>query len=78
MRYLKCAQFVPNKGEAWMIYELDDAQTIQRFLTFIPNTGELTKVPNSPIKKLFRPETLEEATEQEFLQLWSQPEKKGA
>ena len=77
MRYLKGAQFVPNKGEAWMVYELDDQMTIQRFLTHIPNTGELTKVDKSPIKKLFRPELLQESSEQEFMQLWNQPEKKS-
>ncbi len=70
MKYLKGAQFVPAKGEAWMYYEVDDKTEVVRSLTHIPSTGELTKYPNPPIRRLFRPELLQEATAEEFRQLW--------
>ena len=70
MKYLKGAQFVPGKGEAWMYYECDDQTSVVRSLTHLPQTGELTRYPNPPIRKLFRPELLQDATEEEFKKLW--------
>ncbi len=70
MKYFKTAQFVPGKGDAWTYYECDDNGTIQRQLTYIPETGEISKVPDPIVKKLYRPELLEPCDSQEFLSLW--------
>lgn len=70
MQYFKTAQFVPGKGDAWMYYECDDAQTVLRTLTHIPATGELTKVPDPIVKRLIRPDLLQPAEAGEFLDLW--------
>lgn len=71
MKYFKCAQSVPGKGEAWMYYECDDRQLVQRFVTHIPETGETEKVPNPVIKTLFRPDLLLPIEEKEFLEHWN-------
>ena len=70
MNYYKTAQFVPGKGDAWTYYECDDENTILRQLTHIPETNELTRVPDPVVTSLFRPEVLQEATEDEFTRLW--------
>lgn len=70
MRYLKSAQFVPGKGEAYMLYEVEGEDTIVRMLTHVPQTGEITRYPNPRVKKLFRPELLQAATKEEFEYLW--------
>ena len=70
MVYFKTSQPVPGKGEAWMYYECNDDQTVRRYLTFIPATGEVDKVAKPFIKKLQRPELLMPATEQEWERLW--------
>ncbi len=71
MKYLKTAQYVPGKGEAWMYYELDDQMTVQRYCTHIPMTGECEHVANPIIKQLFRPEMMQESTAEEFQAKWS-------
>ena len=70
MIYYKTSQPVPGKGDAWMFYECDDDETIRRYLTFIPATGDLDKVPKPFIKKLQRPETLMPSSQEEFYQYW--------
>lgn len=70
MKYFKTAQFVPGKGDAWTYYECDDSGTILRQLTYIPETGEISRVSDPIVKKLYRPERLEPADDQEFLSLW--------
>ncbi len=70
MKYFKTAQFVPGKGMAWTYYECDENETIQRQLTYIPETGEISKIPDPIVKKLYRPERLEPSDAQEFLSLW--------
>ncbi len=70
MKYFKTAQFVPGKGDAWTYYECDDNEIIQRQLTYIPETGEISKVPDPIVKKLYRPEWLEPSDAPEFLSLW--------
>ncbi|HOV33091.1 MAG TPA: hypothetical protein PLX23_06985 [Candidatus Hydrogenedens sp.] len=70
MKYFKVVQFVPGKGNAWTYYECDDNETIQRQLTYIPTTDEISKVPDPIMKKLYRPELLETSDIQEFLSLW--------
>jgi hypothetical protein len=71
MLYFKTAQFVPGKGDAWTFYECDDAKTVQRQLTYIPETGELSKVPDPIVKRLIRPDLLKDATAEEFSTLWA-------
>jgi len=70
MKYFKTAQFVPGKGDAWTYYECDDNETIQRQLTYIPETEEISKVPDPIVKRLYRPELLEPSTAEEFISLW--------
>ncbi len=70
MKYFKTAQFVPGKGDAWTYYECDDNETIQRQLTYIPETGEISKVPDPIVKRLYRPELLEPSVAEEFISLW--------
>lgn len=70
MKYFKTAQFVPGKGNAWTYYECDDNETIQRQLTYIPETGEISKVPDPIVKRLYRPELLEPSNAEEFISLW--------
>ena len=70
MKYYTGAQFVPGKGEAQMYYEVDDAEVVQRTLTYITGTGELTKIPDPIVKKLFRKESLAEVSEADFMAHW--------
>ena len=70
MIYYKTSQVVPGKGDAWMFYECNDDQTVRRYMTYIPATRELDKVPNPFIKKLQRPEMLMPCEEAEFHQYW--------
>jgi hypothetical protein len=70
MQYFRAAQFVPNKGDAWTYYECDDAETVLRQMTHIPETDELSLVPDPIVTKLFRKELLQAAKAEEFLALW--------
>jgi len=70
MLYFKASQYVPGKGDAWMYYECNDDKSVRRYMTHIPGTQELDKVPNPFIKKLQRPDDLHPATEEEFFRLW--------
>lgn len=72
MQYFKTSQFVPGKGNAWMFYECDDAQKVLRTLTHIPDTGEITRVPDPIVKRLIRPELLQPADGEEFVRLWDE------
>ncbi|MFP6581006.1 MAG: hypothetical protein VCD00_00455 [Candidatus Hydrogenedentota bacterium] len=72
MIYYKTSQVVPGKGDAWMFYECNDDQTVRRYMTYIPATRELDKVPNPFIKKLQRPEMLQPCEQEEFYQYWPQ------
>lgn len=70
MLYYKTSQIVPGKGNAWMYYECDDNKAVLRTLTHIPEAGETTRVPDPIVKRLIRPEILQDATSEEFLSLW--------
>lgn len=70
MIYFKTSQIVPGKGNAWMYFECDDTQKVLRTLTHIPETGEITRVPDPIVKRLIRPELLQEADGEEFIALW--------
>lgn len=72
MKYFKTSQIVPGKGNAWMYYECDDAEKVLRTLTHIPDTGEITRVPDPIVKRLIRPEILQDATAEEFLSRWDE------
>ncbi len=72
MFYFKSAQFVPGKGDAWTYYECDDNKKVLRQLTHIPGSGELTRVPDPIVKRLIRPELLQDAGAEEFLTLWGE------
>ena len=72
MKYFKTSQVVPGKGNAWMYYECDDADTVLRTLTHIPEADETTRVPDPIVKRLIRPEILQDATADEFLGLWGE------
>jgi len=71
MKYYMSTQFVPNQGEAQMFFEVNDDEVVQRTVTFISGTGELTKIPDPVVKKLFRKETLAEVEEADFMSIWN-------
>ena len=73
MKYVKTSQFVPEKGEAWMVYELDDQGAILRFVTYLTGTGEATRTPRPVVKRLYRPEMCQPSTAEEFQKLWDAP-----
>ena len=70
MKYLKTTQFVPDKGEAVMIYECQDDGTIARYVTHLTGTGETTRNDKPVVKKLYRPEICKPSSPEEFAQLW--------
>ncbi len=70
MIYYKTSQIVPGKGNAWMYYECDDDKKVLRTLTHIPEAGETSRVPDPIVKRLIRPEILQDAAAEEFLSLW--------
>ena len=74
MIYYKTSQMVPGKGDAWMFYECNDDQSVRRYMTYIPATRELDKVPNPFIKKLQRPDMLQHCEAEEFFQYWPEEE----
>jgi hypothetical protein len=71
MQYFKTAQFVPQKGQAWMYIEASDEGVVQRTLTHIPTTAEIERIPDPIVKVLFMPERLLKADAEEFLSLWN-------
>ncbi len=73
MQYFKTAQFVPQKGQAWMYIEASDEGVVQRTLTHIPSTEEIERIPDPIVKILFKPERLMPAEAEEFLGLWNGP-----
>ncbi len=72
MKYFKTAQMVPGKGDAWMYYEVDDAGKVLRTLTYVDGTNEITRVPDPIVKRLIRPDILQDAAADEFLSLWGE------
>lgn len=71
MKYYRGSQFVPMKGDASMYYETDDQGKVCRVMTVIPATGEIERMGNPPIKRLFRPELLDPVDADEFEKYWS-------
>jgi hypothetical protein len=70
MLYFKTSQPIPGKGDALVFYECDDDQTVVRQLTYIEATGEIDRVPDPIVKRLYRPEILRESSQEEFQQHW--------
>lgn len=73
MQYFKTAQFVPQKGQAYMYIEASDTDVVQRTLTYIPQTDEIARIPDPVVKMLFMKERLTPCEAQEFLELWDKP-----
>ena len=71
MKYFKTSQYVPSKGEAWMYYECEDDLAIRRYASHIPSTQETQKVDKPVVKKLFRPESLQPSSQEEFEKIWA-------
>ena len=72
MHYYKGMQFVPMKGMAAMYYETDADANVKRFMTVLEDVGEIERMDNPPMKRLFRPEMLEEVTAEEFERHWGE------
>lgn len=70
MLYYKTSQYVPGKGDAWMFYECNDDRTVRRYMTYIPSTRELDKVSKPFIRRLMKPESLMDSSQDEFHQYW--------
>lgn len=71
MKYHRSMQFIPMRGMAAMYYEIDDEALVKRFMTVMPDTGEVERTEKPPMKRLFKPELLDEVTAEEFEQYWS-------
>jgi hypothetical protein len=71
MLYFKTSQPIPGKGDAWMYYECTDAREIVRYVTCVPATGESERNSKPVVKKLFRPELLQDSTQAEFEEHWN-------
>ncbi len=72
MVYYKASQPVPGKGSATIYYECDDSQTVMRYVTHIDGTGEVERVEDPIVKKLYRPDVLRDSSKEEFEQYWNQ------
>ena len=74
MLYFKTSQPIPGKGNATIYYECDDTKTVLRYVTHIDGTGEIERVKDPVVKKLYRPELLLDASQEEFERYWNQNE----
>lgn len=72
MKYYRGAQFVPMKGTAALYYEIDDEALVHRFMTVLTDIGEVERASKPPMKRLFRPELLEEVSAEEFERWWGE------
>lgn len=72
MKYYRGEQFVPNKGMGAMYYEVDDADNVTRFMTVFEEVNEVERMPDPPMKRLFRPELLEPVDADEFNRHWDE------
>jgi len=70
MQYYKSSQPVPGKGFAWTFYECDDERSIQRYLTFFTETGEVKRVSDPVVKELYEGANLLESSLEEFQLHW--------
>ena len=70
MQYFKSSQPVPGKGFAWTFYECDDNRSIQRYLTFFTETGEVKRVSDPVVKELYEGANLLDSSLEEFELHW--------
>lgn len=78
MKYYKSSQPIPGKGLGYTYYECDETHNVQRYVTFIPATAETKRVANPVVKKLYHPESLMDATDEEFRRHWPDGVEEGA
>lgn len=74
MQYYKSAMFIPGKGQAFTYSEATEEDVVQRTLTHIPMTGEISRIPDPVVKMLFMKERLMRVEAEEFLDLWDAPQ----
>ncbi|HIJ66249.1 MAG TPA: hypothetical protein HPP77_09905 [Candidatus Hydrogenedentes bacterium] len=70
MVYCKSSQPIPGKGDAWTYYECADDNTILRYVTYISQTNETERVTDPIVKKLYRPDLVQESSKDEFDRHW--------
>jgi hypothetical protein len=68
--YYKTSQFIPTKGESYSYYECEDDFQVNRFVTYIPETGEMDKVDVTWTMEL-REDGVEEVDRDEFEEHWN-------
>lgn len=71
--YYKTSQFIPTKGESYSYYECEGGYEVNRFLTYIPETGEMDRVDVTWTMEL-REEGAEEIDAEEFEEYWNMDE----
>lgn len=73
LRYYKSSQFIPTKGESYSYYECNQDDEVTRYVTYIPETGELDKIDVTWSMEL-RKEGAEEIDREEFMENWRRSE----
>lgn len=74
MQYYRARQPIPGKGDAHVVYECTDQKTVVRQVTYIPATGEVDRVSDPIVKRLYKPENLEPCTKEDFDRYWARSE----
>lgn len=70
MRYVKMGMKTPTKGTSYVLYELDENDSIVRMLTHVPASGEIKLHDNLSMKMRFPPDRVSEAAKEEFEYIW--------
>lgn len=68
--YYKTSQFIPTKGDSYSYYECEGDFQVNRFVTHIPETGEMDKVDVTWTMEL-REDGVEEIDAEEFEEHWN-------
>lgn len=71
--YYKSSQFIPTKGDSHSFYECEDEMMVRRFITYIPETGEIDRVEVDWTMEL-REEGADEIEAEEFEKHWNMDE----
>lgn len=74
-QYFKTTQFVPTKGESYTYYECDEELQVKRFMTHIPDSGEIERIEVDWPMELR--EGAERIDREEFMQHWEREESTG-
>lgn len=69
-QYFKTSQVVPTKGTSYSYYECDEDYEVQRYVTHIPETGDLDQIDVDWTMELRR-EGLEEIDSEQFEEYWT-------